>query len=583
MRTPNCLNPARVSVSLLLSVGVVVPLAPLVAQTTNPSTNVALPQNSSAQVDRYDQVADMRGLDGVVGYGRGASFADIDSDGDDDLFVADTDGRFFGAPYGMSMIYLNDGSGNFVPGEFNLDAADFNATWVGSFADYDNDGDPDLMVGNGGYTASSSLVLLENRIDQRQGFVNVTAAAGFDSADDTVQASPWWGVSWADYDNDGWLDVMVTRMVGRPLLFHNEGDGVFSEQGEALGFQDAGHRNAKNPVWIDYDEDGDQDLYLSGIDWHAFYRNVGDRFEDVTQEIFAEPLAGRSGLPAVFATATADFDQDGHEDIYLGRWDSQDYILFGDGAGKFERLGSEAGLDTINHVQLSPTDNNPMGNEGQQARRQARLNGPSGEEDAGILPYENTMGLGVGDFYDDGFPDVVIGTGEPEFAAADIFLCNRGQRRFERCTDQFIDPASDHTMTRGHGAIFADVDRDGFTDFYFNLGGHPNYDFARKTESRETNKLFMRQTEATANAAWLTLSGTSSNRDAIGARIRYGEGDLARYHYMRSTQGFQSQNSMTLVLQLGDRESVPVIIDWPSGATTELTVATGEHRNVVER
>jgi hypothetical protein len=129
MRTPNCLNPARVSVSLLLSVGVVVPLAPLVAQTTNPSTNVALPQNSSAQVDRYDQVADMRGLDGVVGYGRGASFADIDSDGDDDLFVADTDGRFFGAPYGMSMIYLNDGSGNFVPGEFNLDAADFNATW----------------------------------------------------------------------------------------------------------------------------------------------------------------------------------------------------------------------------------------------------------------------------------------------------------------------------------------------------------------------------------------------------------------------------------------------------------------------
>ena len=63
MRTPNCLNPARVSVSLLLSVGVVVPLAPLVAQTTNPSTNVALPQNSSAQVDRYDQVADY----GLVG------------------------------------------------------------------------------------------------------------------------------------------------------------------------------------------------------------------------------------------------------------------------------------------------------------------------------------------------------------------------------------------------------------------------------------------------------------------------------------------------------------------------------------
>jgi len=137
-------------------------------------------------------------------------------------------------------------------------------------------------------------------------------------------------------------------------------------------------------------------------------------------------------------------------------------------------------------------------------------------------------------------------------------------------------------MTRGHGTAFADVNRDGFTDFYFNLGGHPNYDFARKTESRETNKLFMRQTEATANAAWLTLSGTNSNRDAIGARIRYGEGDLARYHYVRSTQGFQSQNSMTLVIQLGDQETVPVFIDWPSGTTTELTIATGEYRNVME-
>ena len=81
----------------------------------------------------------------------------------------------------------------------------------------------------------------------------------------------------------------------------------------------------------------------------------------------------------------------------------------------------------------------------------------------------------------------------------------------------------------------------------------------------------------------MTISGTNSNRDAIGARVRYGEGDQTRYHYLRSTQGFQSQNSMTLLLQLGDQESVPVIIDWPSGASTELTIASGERRNVVEQ
>ncbi len=540
------------------------------------------PDGDSATTDRYQEVADARGLGEVVGYGRGAAFADIDGDGDDDLFVADTDGRLFGSAYGMSMIYTNNGSGNFIPAELNLDPADFHSTWVGSFADYDNDGDPDLLVGNGGYTGSSTLVMLENRINLNQGFVNVSDDIGF-AIEETAEPNPWWGISWADYDNDGWLDVIVTRRIGRPLLFHNEGGESFSEQGAMLGIQDAGQRDAKNPVWIDFDEDGDQDLYVAGIDWHGFYRNDIDRFEEISDQIFTEPLEGHSGLPAVFATATADFDQDGHEDIYLGRWDSQDYILFGTGAGSFEQVGRDAGLDTVNHVKLSETDTKPMRNEGQLDRRNARLNGPTGEADAGILPFENTMGLGVGDFFDDGFPDIVIGTGDPEFASADVFLCNLGQRRFERCADKFIEPGSEHSMTRGHGVAFADVNRDGFTDFYFNLGGHSAFDFNQKVESRETNKLFMRQTEETANSAWLTLSGTTSNRDAIGARVRYGEGDLTRYHYLRSTQGFQSQNSMTLLLPLGDQESAPVTIDWPSGASTELIVTTGEHARVVEQ
>jgi hypothetical protein len=547
------------------------------------TTCLAQAQNSAPHSEFYSQVAESRGLGGVVGYGRGAAFADIDSDGDDDLFVADTDGRLFGRPFGMSMIYVNDGSGNFIPGEFNLDPADFHGTWVGSFADYDNDGDPDLMVGNGGYTNSSTLVLLENRINQNQGFVKVNQLAGLDDEDGADASSGWWGVSWADYDNDGWLDVLATRRQARPLLFHNEQNGTFVEVGEQLGLTTSGQRDAKNPLWIDYDQDGDQDLYIAGMDWHAFYRNDLDRFTDVTEEIFVEALAGRSGLPAVFAAASTDFDQDGKEDIYLGRWDSQDYILFGNGVDGFDRMGIEAGLNTDNLLAISGTDRNPMYSQTSPARIAARANGLEGESEAGITPYENTMGLGVGDFYDDGYPDVVIGTGDPAFVAADVFFCNLGARRFERCTDRFIEPDSSHNMTRGHGAIFGDVNRDGFTDFYFNLGGHPPYDFDQNAESRETNKLFMRDTNETANAAWVTLTGTESNRDAIGARVRYGEGDLTRYHYLRSTQGFQSQNSMTLLLPLADQESAPVVIDWPSGKTTEISVKAGEHYNITEQ
>ena len=129
------------------------------------------------------------------------------------------------------------------------------------------------MVGNGGYTNSSTLVLLENRINQNQGFVKVNRLAGLDDEDGAGASSGWWGVSWADYDNDGWLDVLATRRQARPLLFHNEQNGTFVEVGEQLGLTTSGQRDAKNPLWIDYDQDGDQDLYIAGMDWHAFYRN----------------------------------------------------------------------------------------------------------------------------------------------------------------------------------------------------------------------------------------------------------------------------------------------------------------------
>jgi len=539
------------------------------------------PTAPGSDADYYQQVAESRGLGSIVGYGRGAAFVDIDGDNDDDLFVADTDGRLFGRPYGMSILYVNDGTGNFIPGEFNLNPDDFLATWAGSFADFDNDGDPDMLVANGGYTTESTLALLENRIRLGQGLVNITRQSGIRNEQELQEKYRWWGVSWADYDNDGWLDVVVTRLRQRPLLFHNEGNGQFAEVGEQLGLQDYGQRDAKNPLWIDYDRDGDQDLYLAGMDWHGFFRNDGEGFTEVTEQVFNMPLAGRSGLPAVFAASSADFDQDGNEDIYLGRWESQDYILFSNGDGTFQQVGKDNGIDTANLDKISDTDTNPMASETRLLRQRERLENQDGKE-TNMAPFENTMGLGIGDLFDDGFPDIVIGTGDPQFNAADVVFCNLGQRQFQRCTDRFIEPDSSHSMTRGHGIAFADINHDGFTDYFFNLGGHPPIDFNQQRESRETSKLFMRQTTDNANAAWLTLTGTRSNRDAIGARVRYGEGEATRYQFVRSTGGFQSQNSKTLLLQLGEQASIPVVIEWPSGIVTELTVESGQNLQVVE-
>ena len=100
----------------IFSLGTVFLTNSLWAQESNVTDNNELPVSTSDFTDLYQQVSEPRGLGGIVGYGRGASFVDIDNDGEDDLFVADTDGRLFGPPFGISMIYVNEGSGNFLPG-----------------------------------------------------------------------------------------------------------------------------------------------------------------------------------------------------------------------------------------------------------------------------------------------------------------------------------------------------------------------------------------------------------------------------------------------------------------------------------
>jgi hypothetical protein len=365
-----------------------------------------------------------------------------------------------------------------------------------------------------------------------------------------VDDSSWWGAAWADYDNDGWLDVAITRRGSSTLLLHNEGDKTFAEAGAALGIRIENMRDVKNPVWFDFDEDGDQDLYIAGMQVHRLYENrvnTGGGFSDVTNRLGLD-------FPSVFAATTADFDQDGHEDLYLGRWVRQDYVLFSDGEGNFQSLGPQAGLDAI-----------------------------TGDPSASV-PYENTMGLGVGDLHDDGYPDVIIGTGDPATTGADIVFCNDRDRSFSRCTDLLIDKDDNHVQTRGHGVVFADINRDGYTDFFWNLGGHPIYD-ARfpEEESRETNKYYLRDTSEDASSAWVTLRGTTSNIDAIGSRIEVTyENDEKRYYFVHSTTGFQSQNSRELLIPLFGFDQARLEVTWPEGNKSQHVITSGVNHKIIE-
>jgi len=490
-------------------------------------------------------------------YGRGTAVADIDGDGWEDVFLADTDNRWDPENTTVSMFFMNKKDGTFTARratDLGIDSRDLIATWNGSFADVDNDGDPDFLLANGGYSGRYNLAFYENRIAQTGLFIPMTTPSGID----VVNTAPytWWGSSWADYDNDGLLDVVVTRTEGTPVLFHNKGNGKFEEVAAAMGVT-LKMDDGKNPVWIDYNGDGYPDLYLAGILTHAFYRNDGGKkFTDITSEIFPKPMplgptAPAGNPPFVFAAAAADFNQDGLDDLWLGRWNFQDLVLINDGKGKFIRHGEDWGIRTSLQDDLNST-----------------------------APFENTMGLGVLSLRDDGFPDVFIGTGDPSRTGADIIFCNKAGKGFERCTDKILTGADRVWRTRGHGTVSADFDHDGDSDILINLGGHPTFDKIEGRISPEWPAYFVNQGPK-PNTATLELVGTKSNRDAIGARIRV-SGSADHFYTVRSMQGFQSQNPKTQLVTLGSQSTARVEIHWPAGGRQVLTVKAGDRITVRE-
>jgi hypothetical protein len=538
------------------SLGVLAGIAGMLGMWVAPAVDFrypTYPEFSCSSTDPYCNTAAAAGLTDVTRYGKGAAFADIDGDGWIDLFAADAEPRLHD-DWGTSSFYLNNGDGTFRPVDLGVSEADLDSSWTGSFADMDNDGDQDLVLVSGGYAGVGRLSLYENRVVDGEGLVSITDTAGLEAENPT--AMKWWGVAWSDYDNDSYLDFAVSRLYAPALLFHNNGDGTFTNVTKKMGIKTTGikDRDGKNIVWFDYDNDGDPDLYLAGIEAHNFFENLeGKFFIDITDQVFTglpENLFYTEGAPVVFAAAAADFNQDGSEDLYLGRQIEQDMVLFNDGTGKFTAKGRAAGLDVKLLAKNAKVD------------------------------IENTMGLGVGDLFDDGWPDVIVGSGDPVRADMDVVFCNR-EGIFERCTGQLRDNAADQFRTRTHGIAFADVDQDGSTDVFQNLGGHAPWDIKSGIDSREISALFMRNAPYDHNTATLMLEGTQSNRDAIGARVKV-IADETHYYTVRSTQAFQSLNDKSIIVTLGQAEAGDLEITWPSGAQTKHRIEAGERLSVKE-
>ncbi len=480
---------------------------------------------------------------------------DFDGDGLLDVVTSNSD------PCGPMSAFRNDGKGGFEPvaDRWGLSSqlGGLNTVQV----DYDGDGMLDLLVLRGGWWSGEHgrmrKSLLRNDLRRPAGrFVDVTAEAGLGEATYPSQAA-----GWADYDLDGDLDLYLgnERSEVGPYasqLYRNEGNGRFTEVAAAAGVTNA--RWAKGVAWGDYDDDGDPDLYVSNMGPNRLYRNNGDgTFTDVAESAGVLDPSGPS-----FASWFFDYDQDGDLDLWVN-----DY-----GAGAAAVHASYvAAAPAVSTVGGSPLLYRNDGG--------GRFTDVSAA--MGIWRPALPMGSNFGDLDNDGFLDVYLGTGNPDFDSLmpNQLYRNDGAKRF---VDVTFAAGFGH-LQKGHGVAWGDLDNDGDQDVFEEMGGAYPFD-------TYTNALYENPTDGASPArSWVTLRlrGKGANRFAVGARVevvvRTGEARRS-VHALVGTGSSFGGNSLQTEIGLGDATAIESVrVRWPAAAAETFTgVAPGSVYELIE-
>lgn len=500
--------------------------------------------------------------------GAGGGFLDYDGDGDLDIYLVNgaplPGSTHIGAPP-TNALYRNDGEGRLTDTTVAAGVGDTGFGMGMAAADYDNDGDLDLYVTNFG-----DNVFYRNNGDGT--FTDITEHAGV--------ATGGWSASAAfgDADGDGLLDLFVSRYVDFRLdnhkfcgnlaenlpaychpdvynaepsvLYRNQGDGTFADVTAEAGVTTPGEGKSLGVVWGDYDNDGDQDIYVANDSMRNFlFQNDGTgKFHDVTLLAgvgYSEDGQAQAGM----GTDLGDYDGDGWLDIVVTNLDFEYNALYrGDTSGIFTDVSYNSGL---------------------------------------AEPSLNYVGFGTFffDYDNDGWLDVFVATGHiidniaafgsiSTYEEPNFLFHNNGDGTFDDVSKTTGEVFTTRDVARGAAA--GDVDGDGDEDILVTRCGQ--------------TAVLLENVGGNENG-WLALRlvGTDSNRDGVGARVSVHFGDRVVMKEVKAGSSYLSQSALELTFGLGNNKVAErVEIRWPSGtietieavpARSRLTLVEGKKTN----
>lgn len=487
--------------------------------------------------------------------GSGGGFFDYDNDGDLDIYLVNGASQIVSPDKNPSTnaLYRNNGDGSFS------NVTELTGTGSTSYGtgctvgDYDNDGDLDLYIANFGPN-----VLYQN--SGKGTFIDVSMQSGV--------ANSQWGTScaFADVDNDGNLDLYITNYADyavkndkkcyvrgiwqycgprsyppdTDIFYHNNGNGMFTDLTEKSGFLDVPACHGLGVAFGDYDNDGDQDLYVANDqDPNFLFQNQGSGKFEETALLSGVSYSDMGKEEAGMGTIFGDYDNDGLLDLTVSNFQKETNTLYhNEGSGFFADVTTLAGIGEITYSYLG-------------------------------------WGIAFFDYNNDGYKDIFVANGHvldnitdidrsTTYPQRNLLFRNLGDGTFEDVSNQ---SGSGLTLQKVSRTVaLGDYDNDGDLDILV-------------TNWNQTADLLRNEGGNLNNWIQINVVGTKSNKSGIGTRIKLVAGNLKQYQEVQSGGSYLAFSDLRTHFGVGNAKRIDLVeILWPSGHIDKYKDLAVNHR-----